>query len=43
MIITATSSATKNFFLEGPVNQVVSHLRRLESDCSFCYFLAVEN
>jgi len=29
------SGAAKNFVREGPVNDVVSHWRRLESDCSF--------
>jgi len=32
------SNAAKNFVQEGPVNDVVSHWRRLESDCSFCLF-----
>jgi len=32
------SSAVNNFVLYGPVNDVVSHWRRLESDCHFPLF-----
>jgi len=33
-----SSSASKNFVRKCPVNDVVSHWRSLESDCSFRLF-----
>jgi len=33
-----SSSAVNNFVRDGPVNDVVSHWRRLESDCHFRLF-----
>ena len=35
---TQSSSGANNFVREVPVNDVVSHWRHLESDCSFCLF-----
>jgi len=32
------SGAAKNFIRKGPANDVVSHCRRLKSDCSFRLF-----
>jgi len=43
MFYNVNSTAAKNFVREGPVNDIVSHWRRLKSDCSFRFILAVEN